>query len=200
MSGHSTPADLVVLHAVRTLGYADTAHLAARTELSESEVDEHLLDAQARGHVAWSSFGGDGGWSMTGVGKAHGERLLATELDETSARADVIAAHRDFLPLNDLVAGACTRWQLAELALSDEPVTLEATVGALLQAAEALGVLEARLTAQLERFRGYHARFASACRCASDDPAWITGTDRASAHKVWFELHEDLIATLGLTR
>src|SRR5690606_18217145 len=35
---------------------------------------------------------------------------------------------------------------------------------------------------------------------ASADPAWITAADRESCHHVWFELHEDLIATLGLSR
>ena len=33
-----------------------------------------------------------------------------------------------------------------------------------------------------------------------DEPAWITGMDRDSCHRVWFELHEDLIATPGLVR
>lgn len=200
MSSHVSPAHLRVLHAVRTLGYADTARVAGRTHLNEPEVDEHLLDAQAHGHVTWSSFGGDGGWSLTEAGKDRGERLLATELDETGTRAEVTAVHRDFLPLNDLVAGACTQWQLVELGIGDQPATLEETVDALLHVADAWGALEARLTAHLERFRGYHARFATACHRAGDDPSWITGTDRDSAHKVWFELHEDLIATLGLTR
>ncbi|WP_298328097.1 hypothetical protein [Haloactinopolyspora sp.] len=35
---------------------------------------------------------------------------------------------------------------------------------------------------------------------ARTDPTWVTATDRESAHRVWFELHEDLLATLGRTR
>lgn len=44
------------------------------------------------------------------------------------------------------------------------------------------------------------ARFTAVLHHAADDSGWVTGTDRDSAHRVWFELHEDLIATLGLTR
>ena len=39
-----------------------------------------------------------------------------------------------------------------------------------------------------------------AVTAARTDPAWITATERDSGHRVWFEFHEDLIATLGLTR
>jgi len=57
-----------------------------------------------------------------------------------------------------------------------------------------------RLGRLLARFAGYHERFAAALARASADPAWITAADRESCHHVWFELHEDLIATLGLSR
>jgi hypothetical protein len=197
---HQSDPDLLVLHVVRTLGYADTARITARVGLTEDEVYEHLLDAQAQGWVAWSTYAGDGGWSPTQTGKTHGELLLAVELEATSARAAVEATHYDFLPVNDLVAHACTQWQLTEMGISDEPVSLEHTITTLQDAANALESLEARLTRHLKRFDGYHSRFTAALSQATTDPGWITGTDRDSAHRVWFELHEDLIATLGLTR
>jgi hypothetical protein len=34
---------------------------------------------------------------------------------------------------------------------------------------------------------------------AGDRP-WVDGSDRDSCHTVWFQLHEDLLATLGLRR
>lgn len=195
-----TPVEVLVLHAVRLLGSADTASVAGRFGLPEAEVHERLLDAQASGRVAWSEFDGDGGWSPTALGAAHGERLLAAELDAAGARTAVEEIHRDFLPLNDRVSAACTAWQLTELGIGTEPVTVRATLAALEGPAEALVGLEARLVAHLERFAGYHGRFAGALDAARDDTAWITSTDRDSCHRVWFELHEDLIATLGLSR
>jgi hypothetical protein len=197
---HQTPADVLVLHAVRTLGYGDTARIAGRTGLPEDEVAGHLLDAQARGWAAHHSFAGEGGWSLTEAGKAQGERLLAAELDGAGARAAVEEVYRDFLPLNEVVAAVCTAWQLAAMGIGEPAMTLAKAVTTLQGPATALAGVEARLTARLDRFAGYHHRFATALSRAGDEPAWITGTDRDSCHRVWFELHEDLIATLGLVR
>ena len=197
---HHTPADVLVLHAVRTLGYGDTAPIAGRVGLPEGEVREHLLDAQARGWVTYSSYAGEGGWSLTEAGRAQGERLLAAELDGVGARAVVDEVYRDFLPLNDVVGAACTAWQLAEMGIGEQTVTLAETIATLQGPATALAGIEERLTSQLDRFAGYHHRFTTALTKAGDEPAWITGTDQDSCHRVWFELHEDLIATLGLVR
>lgn len=197
---HRCANELLVLHAVRTLGYADTDRVAAHLSTAEDDVREHLLDAQAHGWIIVSSFAGDQGWSLTEAGKAHGERLLAAELDAAGARTGVEEVYRDFLPLNDVVAAACTAWQLAELGIGQQSRSLSETIAALEAPAAALADIEDRLTARLDRFAGYHQRFTQALAKAGADPAWITGTDRDSCHRVWFELHEDLIATLGLTR
>ncbi|MDM8084409.1 hypothetical protein QUV83_06495 [Cellulomonas cellasea] len=191
---------LQVLHTVRTLGYADVPRIAARAGLPEDSTAEHLADLQAEGAVTRSAFAGDSGWSLTEAGKAHGEHLLAQELDARGARSAVEACYRDFLPLNDVVARACSDWQLAELGIGGKPVSLEETVAELRRAADAWESIEARLVREADRFAGYSDRFSSALAHAEHDPRWITGTDLDSAHRVWFELHEDLIATLGLTR
>ncbi|WP_199423549.1 transcriptional regulator [Actinotalea solisilvae] len=197
---HVSADDVRVLHAVRTLGYASTARVAGRAGLRDDDVREHLLDAQARGWVSASSWAGDSGWSLTEAGRVRGEALLAAELDAVGARGAVEDVHRDFLPLNEVVAEACTSWQLTELGIGGGGTSLPATVARLEAAAVDLARLEERLTARLARFAGYHARFARAVERAHAEPAWINGTDRDSCHRVWFELHEDLIATLGLTR
>ncbi|MDT0164080.1 hypothetical protein Q9R32_00750 [Actinotalea sp. AC32] len=182
------------------MGYADTARIAARVHASGDVVHEHLLDAQAHGWTVFTSYAGDGGWSLTESGKAHGEHLLAAELDSVGARAEIGAAYEDFLPHNDAVAAACTSRQLADLGIGDQAPSVVATITALQAPAAALAGIEHRLTEHLERFDGYHQRFSSALTRAGADAAWITGTDRDSCHRVWFELHEDLIATLGLAR
>jgi hypothetical protein len=57
------------------------------------------------------------------------------------------------------------------------------------------------LSAVLARFDGYVARYESALRRAkSGELDWIDKTDVDSCHRVWFQLHEDLIATLGIDR
>ena len=61
--------------------------------------------------------------------------------------------------------------------------------------------IEAGLTAVLERFAGYQARYMAALtRAEAGQRVWVDGVGIDSLHVVWFELHEDLLATLGITR
>jgi len=199
-STSSRPGDVLVC---RTTAPAWTPLLARATavvtEIGGMLAHAAIVDAQAHGWAAYSSFAGKAGWSLTEAGRAQGERLLAAELDGVGARA-VVEVYRDFLPLNDVAATACTAWQLAELGIGEQTMTLGETTATLQGPATALAGIEGRLTAHLDRFAGYHHRFTTALSKVGDEPAWITGTDRDSCHRVWFELHEDLIATLGLVR
>ena len=57
------------------------------------------------------------------------------------------------------------------------------------------------LAAALERFDGYGERLASARKkVEGGDTDWFTKPLIDSYHTVWFELHEDLLATLGIDR
>lgn len=58
-----------------------------------------------------------------------------------------------------------------------------------------------RLAAALTRLDGYVDRFAAALdRADRGERAWVDQPGTDSCHAVWFELHEDLLATLGLER
>jgi hypothetical protein len=202
------PMDLLALHAVRILGFADASSIARRFDLDPPNVEEFLLDAEARGWTAYTSFDGTEGWSLTERGRAENERQLAAELTRTGGAADVRAAYDEFLPLNATVLRAGTDWQLKptredRLAPNDhtDPRWDAAVLRALDNVAQALPQLIERLTRSLQRFRGYDARFTTAlARARTGEPSWIDHTDIDSCHRVWFELHEDLIATLGIDR
>ncbi|SEE78845.1 hypothetical protein [Ruania alba] len=191
---------LQVLHTVRILGYAGNAAVCERAGIPPAQVDEALLDAQAAGQVVWSQFDDDGGWSLTEAGKTLGEVLLAEELDRAGARVEVEAVMAEFESLNRQVTSACTRWQLAEMGMAEQAISLAETVEELARAGEAWAALERQLVAHLPRFDGYCDRFSAALGRARTDPSWVTATDRESAHRIWFELHEDLLATLGRSR
>ncbi|MFC9692663.1 transcriptional regulator [Kribbella sp. NPDC056951] len=187
----STP-DLLVLHAVRVLGVGDDTAVAERFQLDVALAKELLLDYQAYGWVSWSEFAGVGGWSLTERGRAENERQLAAELGPH--RASVQAAYDDFLPLNGRLQAACTNWQLKPtpddpLAYNDHTDAIwdQSVLNELTAIGQELTPLEARLTAVLDRFAGYDTRYASA-------------GEVEERHRVWFELHEDLIATLGVRR
>ncbi|GAA1029668.1 hypothetical protein GCM10009557_18990 [Virgisporangium ochraceum] len=201
--------ELLVLHAVRLLGMADADRVARRFDLDRAEVQELLLDGQAYGWVTWSEFAGVGGWSLTDRGRAENERRLAAVLDGVAGgRAVVAEAHEAFLPLNARLQRACTDWQLrprpgAPLAANThDDRRWDARVLAELAAIDGeLAPLARDLAGQLARFRGYDTRFAAALtKATAGEREWVDGTGVDSCHRVWFELHEDLIATLGLQR
>ncbi|GGN98055.1 transcriptional regulator [Microbispora bryophytorum] len=203
-----SPLGLLVLHAVRITGFADTAVIARRYGLDASTTKEVLLDAEARGWVEHTAFAGDGGWSLTEPGRAENERLLAAELTRAGAADEVRDVYRAFLPLNALLLQACTDWQLRptagdRLAVNDhsDPTWDAGVLHELACVDRALTPLADRLGRVLTRFRGYDTRFTTAlARARAGDGSWVDRTGVDSCHRVWFELHEDLIATLGLDR
>ncbi|GAA0924060.1 transcriptional regulator [Nonomuraea longicatena] len=207
MTLDSSP-DVLVLHAVRVIGFAEAPVLARRYGLDASLTNEALLDAEARGWVGHTSFAGSGGWSLTESGRAEGERRLAAELARVGGADRIRDVYRDFLPLNTLLQQACTDWQLRpaegnRLAVNDhsDPGWDAGVLDELAIIGRALAPLVARLAGVLARFRGYDTRFRAALvRARAGEGAWVDGSQVDSCHRVWFELHEDLVATLGIDR
>lgn len=207
MTRDSAP-ELLVLHAVRITGFADTPVLARRFGLDAALTADLLAGAAARGWVEHASFAGLAGWSLTEAGRAGNERMLAAELAATGRADEVHAVHREFLPLNTRLQRACTDWQLRpaggdRLAVNDhrDPAWDTRVLAELTAVGVGLGPLARRLTAVLTRFGGYDDRFAAALeRARAGDGGWVDRTDVDSCHRVWFELHEDMVATLGLDR
>ncbi|WP_432869038.1 transcriptional regulator [Microbispora rosea] len=207
MTRDSAP-DLLVLHAVRITGFADTPAIAHRYGLDAATTKEVLRDAGARGWVEHTAFAGTGGWSLTEPGRAENERRLAAELTRVGGADEVRDVYRTFLPLNALLLQACTDWQLRptagdRLAVNDhsDPTWDAGVLQELACIDRALTPLVDRLGRVLTRFHGYDTRFATALAHArAGEGAWVDRTDVDSCHRVWFELHEDLLATLGLDR
>lgn len=205
---HDSSADLLVLHAVRILGFADAATIARRFDGDPAQAQEHLLDAEARGWTTHTDFGETAGWSLTERGKAEGERRLAAELVEARGEAVVRDVHRAFLPWNARLLRAVTDWQVRPSPHDRLAPNDHADRGwddGVLRELDAIDValppLVDRLGERLTRFRGYDARFSAALvRARGGRPEFVDRTDVDSCHRVWFELHEDLIATLGIDR
>lgn len=207
MTQASSP-ELLTLHAVRISGFADTPVIARRFRLDPAETAETLSDAEAYGWVAHAAFAGLGGWSLTESGRAENERQLAAELASIGGAEEVREVYRDFLPLNTRLQQACTDWQLRpvpsdRLAANDhsDPAWDDGVLDELTAIDQALAPLAGRLDDVLARFGGYDSRFTTALhRAKAGEGGWVDRTDIDSCHRVWFELHEDLIATLGVNR
>ncbi|MVU82073.1 transcriptional regulator [Nocardia sp. ET3-3] len=204
---HVSCSSLLALHAIRLGGFVGTQAVADRFHLPLGLAESHIRDFRERGWISHFRFATDAGWSLTARGRGENEQLLAGELAECGAKSSVEEVYRMFLPLNERLVKACTAWQLTILpdgGMRDndhDDADHDARILAELESlAQELVPMTTRLTEHLARFSGYDTRFASALSRAVCDPEMIVGTTTDSAHRVWFELHEDLIATLGIDR
>jgi hypothetical protein len=203
-----SPSDLLVLHAVRVMGMADPSAVARRTGLDVDVVTEQLLDDQSRGWVQRVAFADLAGWALTESGRAEGERRLADELDRTGARDAVDAAHTTFLRHNDRFLASVTRWQLRPVPgdplaanAHDDPEWDGRVLDELADHGRRLQGVGTILAAALDRFSGYDTRYLAALeRADAGQLAWVDAPGIESCHTVWIQLHEDLIATLGVDR
>ena len=141
------------------------------------------------------------------TGRPMGEQLLAAQLDAAGARPAVDAAYRSFLGLNGPMLQLCTDWQVrsdtAEQTLNDhsDDDYDQAVLSRLVDLDGQLRSVLAALGGTLDRYQAYAPRFRSALdRLLSGELEYFTKPIIASYHTVWFELHEDLLATLGIDR
>jgi hypothetical protein len=207
MAATSTP-ELLTLHGVRLLGMAQASQVASRFGLDRDEVEELLLDAEAFGQVSRASFADLTGWGLTDRGRAEDDRRLAAELDEAGARDVVTEAHATFARLNARFLDATTRWQVRptpwdRMAANDHDDWSwdERVLDDLRSLGRRLQPLGDTLAGALDRFAGYPERYAAALARVDDGERRYVDEPRIdSCHTVWFELHEDLLGTLGLER
>ncbi|MER7756569.1 transcriptional regulator [Kitasatospora sp. NPDC097643] len=205
VSPHATSTDLLVLHALRCIGFSGIASVAAATGLPEADVESELIDLAVAGLVTHMA-GPFGGWGISDAGRAEDARRITEELDAAGTRAVVTAAFDGFMVLNPELLDLCTAWQTRSV---DGSTTLNDHTDKAYDARVLDRVADldrradavcAELSGAMLRFQRYRTRLTHALtRAKAGELDYVTdGT--ASYHTVWFQLHEDLLATLGLTR
>jgi len=202
---HRTSIDLVVLHALRCIGFASLERVAAATGLTDSDTESELIDLAVAGLVTRVA-GQFGGWGLTDAGRAADAERIADELETSGTRAAVAAACDDFLVLNPELLDLCTAWQTRTadgIRTPNDHTEPEYDARVLNRLTDldrrADGVCTA-LSAALLRFERYRVRLSDAlARAQSGAHAYVTESTE-SYHAVWFQLHEDLLATLGIPR
>ena len=196
---------LLVLHTLRLVGFADAATVAARLGLDPTLVDDHLGNAADDG-FARERTGTRAGWSLTEEGRKENERLLAEELDRAGHRVVLTGLYHRFGPLNRSFLELCTAWQVIDPAgpvlNRHHDLDYDRSVIEGLAAIDAEAQpLCADLGRLFDRHAGYGPRLADAlARVQRGEHDWFTKPTIDSYHTIWFELHEDLLATLGLDR
>jgi predicted ArsR family transcriptional regulator len=204
MATRSDPR-LLVLHGLRLKGQADAAAVAESAGIATAEVESWLVRLAADGLVVHRDV--PEGWSLTPAGRAEHARLVGREIDAAGVRPAIEGAYERFRVLNGAVLDACSRWQVREVAgtavVNDhrDPRYDARVVGDLAALHNRVGPLCDDLAGALERYRPYRDQLSRAvAKVEAGERDWFTKPRLASYHTVWFELHEDLLTTLGLDR
>jgi hypothetical protein len=203
---HQSLSRLRVLHAVRLRGFADADTVALLADVDGVEAAAVLAELAAEG-LANKREGRLSGWTLTPDGRANHAKIVAAELDAAGCRAEVEDAYRRFLAVNQNMLGCCTQWQLrtvrGEQVPNDhsDPAHDAAAIAALGVIDDAVQPVCADLGAAFERFADYGSRLSTARRkVEAGENEFFTKPLIDSYHTVWFELHEDLLVTLGIER
>jgi hypothetical protein len=199
---HPSSMRLLVLHGLRLKHVAEPANVVSIFGVDEADGAAELKDAAAEGLVQRRE-GQLAGWQLTPAGRAEHDRLVAAELDASGNRSSIQEAYDRFRDVNPELLTVCTAWQLRDGVLNDhgdEEYDHEVIEG-LGQVHESARPIVADLAAALERFGCYPVRLGGAFdHVLAGETAWFTRPMLDSYHTIWFELHEDLLSTLGLER
>jgi DNA-binding MarR family transcriptional regulator len=199
---HQSGAGFLVLHGLRLKGFSEPQGVADAVGLDVATVEEHLAKLQAL-ELVLRRDGRLAGWALTAAGRAEQQRLAAADAAAAGATDVVRSGYERFLALNTELLGVCTDWQVRGGAPNDHgDAAYDAAVLERLQAIDArLRPVLDDLSAVRARYERYGPRFAAAlAKLEGGQLEWFTKPLIDSYHTIWFELHEDLLSTLGIER
>ncbi|HET6794665.1 MAG TPA: hypothetical protein VFH45_09495 [Acidimicrobiales bacterium] len=199
-------ATFLVLHALRLKGFADHPVVAALFGLDDTMVKSALESMAGSGLVSFRQ-GRTSGWTLSAAGRARHGELVAAELDACGCRGPIDDGYRRFLTVNARLLEVCTKWQLRAVGGRQVPndhsdAAYDAAVVSELGAVDDfIQPVCADLAVTMERLSSYGSRLAEARRRVdAGQGEWMTRPVIDSYHTIWFELHEDLLVTLGIER
>lgn len=200
--------ELLVLLALRLKSFAMPEAVAESIGLDLSAVVPVLAGLADRELVKFRE-GRITGWVLTPAGRAAGAQLLDHDRSTwpVGVEPEIRGAYALFLTHNQPFLELCTDWQLvggaASQVLNDHTDTVyDAEVIARLVAFDRdVQPILATLAGTLNRFADYGERCSSALGgIAAGNVDLFTKPLVDSYHTIWFELHEHLLATLGIER
>lgn len=202
---HPSDSMTHTLLGLRLKGFGDAASVADIIGIDEAEVTANLEQAQTDELAMLREGGQVSGWALMPAGRAKGEELLSAELDASGGRDVVHGGYEDFLELNGQMLQLCTDWQVIEgtETLNDhDDADYDTKVIARLEAlGNELAPILDDLATTLARYGRYRPRFDVALeKLKGGDLDYFTKPIIPSYHTIWFELHEDLLATLNIDR
>ena len=202
---HQSDDEFRVLHTLRCIGVASEDRVATAAGSTRHETAGRLRQLSDQGLVSLDP-GPFGGWGLTGAGRTAEQESLVLELDLTGARDHVLVCYQSFKELNPKLLQVCSDWQMRKLGqshiLNDHAdADYDAKVlSRLMRIDDPAQQVCVELANRLSRFGVYRPRLSSALeRALGGDIAYVADS-LESYHAVWFQLHEDLLVTLGISR
>jgi len=194
----------LVLHGLRLKGVGAVSSVAAAVGV-EPAVVAARLPAVADAGLAVHHTGRLEGWSLTPPGRAEQARLAAAEIDDIDGGRPVVeAAYGRFRALNGDLLEVATAWQVRPDGSLNDHADADhdaAVLDRLRDVVEAVRPVLIDLSDVLDRYRPFVGRFDRALAAVvAGDTTMVTKPIVDSVHTIWFELHEDLLSTLGRTR
>jgi hypothetical protein len=190
-------SELTVLQAVRLKGRVSPADLAATLDAGPADIATTVQRLNADGLLV-----GGATLRLTPAGRERLSALLTEERNGVDATA-LKASYDEFRSINTDFKALVTDWQLkAGQPNTHDDTDYDAAVLARLNGVHqrVLTIVAAAAT-QLPRLSGYSAKLQTALdKVKAGENAWLTRPLIDSYHTVWFELHEELILSVGLTR
>ncbi len=189
--------ELSVLMALRVQGVASPERV--QTATGEDCVAK-LAALAAAGHAS-ERTGRLSGFSLTPDGLEVLDKLIAEEgLRDNEGLKD---CYDVFLSINNRVLKVSSDWQMRDGAPNDHSDTIydEEVIDRLAELNDRVRSCMRKMGACAPRLAPYGARLDSCLeRVQAGDKSAFTAPLAESYHTVWFELHQDLLLTLGLER
>jgi hypothetical protein len=189
--------ELLVLQAVRLKGRVKPTDLAATLGEDPADVTRTVEQLAAAGLLV-----ADTTLRITPGGRAWLHELLADERKAVDSAA-LAAAYHEFGSVNADFKALVTDWQLKEGQPNnhDDADYDNAVLAHLERVHERVQPIIATAAAQLPRLGAYATKLRTAlAKVKAGETAWLSRPLIDSYHTVWFELHEELILALGMTR
>jgi hypothetical protein len=196
--------DLELLMALRLQGVSPAERAAVATGIAVEDVQGRLAGFVDNG-LATERTGRVAGFTLSPGGAEALDKLLAAE--GLHGDAELLDAYDRFLLLNQRVLRVCSDWQVRREGGVEEPndhsdPSYDAAV--IDRVAELNGSARTwleRVAERAPRYASYRARLDDCVeRLLAGDGKAFTAPLAESYHTVWFELHQDLLLTLGLER
>lgn len=182
-----------VLRALATAGIADSETVAADVAADLGTVDETLDRLAEADRVEVDA----GFWYLTDDGE---DRLTTLFQERFSAeeREQLSGALEDFERLDDRLKSLASEWQSLDPEAEDAAEVVESLADLHADLEDWLDGLDAELQ---ETYAAYVTSLGAALDALRDgEIAYFTGTEVDSYHEIWFDLHDDLLRTLGKDR